>query len=54
MSKSDILEEIEKLERKQFYNKMEDHWSDENFRIERECSDRLKELRSMLGEMESD
>ena len=49
-----LNEQIEKLKTKRFMNQMVDHWSDDNYAIDRECLEEIKKLEAELKELEKE
>lgn len=48
MATEKIREQIEKLETRKFYNNMVDRWTNENYRIDKELTDQITELKKLL------
>ena len=49
-----LNEQIQELERKRFMNQMCDHWTDENYSLDRELTGKIKELKAQLEELEKE
>lgn len=49
--KEDLLLQIAIVTIKQFMNQMDDHWSSENFKIDNECKNKIKELSNKFSEL---
>lgn len=49
-----LNEQIQELERKRFMNQMCDHWTDENYSLDRELADKINELKTQLEELEKE
>ena len=47
-----LNEELQKVERRRFMNNMVDHWSDENYSIDRECFNEITRIKAELKELE--
>lgn len=47
-----LNEQLQKVERKKFMNNMVDHWSDENYSIDRECFNEITRIKAELKELE--
>lgn len=49
-----LNEQIEHLKTRKFMNQMVDHWSDDNYAIDRECFEEIKKLEAELKELEKE
>jgi uncharacterized protein YbaP (TraB family) len=47
-----LNEQIQELERKRFMNQMCDHWTDENYSLDRELTQQINKLKEQLKEYE--
>ena len=50
MTRKEINERIEQIERRQFYLMMKDFWNAKDFELDRQYTRELKELKAKLNE----
>lgn len=48
MTKTEIMNKIEELKNRQFFLAMKDHWSFEDYNIDKRLSNEIKELEKVL------
>ena len=53
MTNEELKEKLAYWERKQFMNQMCDHWSAEDFALDRECTKNIREIKALLEEEEN-
>lgn len=52
MTKEELQEKLAYWERKSFINQMNDHWTAEDFALDRECQKNIREIKALLEEEE--
>jgi len=52
MTREELTKNLEAVRDRRFMNNMEDHWSDYNFKIDRECADQIRLLEKALAELD--
>lgn len=50
MTRTEIIKRIEELETKRFYLAMADHWGTEDYRLDRQWANEIKELKTRVEE----